>query len=131
MALLKALADAASGLQVDPSRMRENIERMQGLVHAEALAMKLAVTLGKASAHAVVQAWSQKVVKERSHLRDTALAALVNDPVLASAATRDEIAGLFDADVARDRGPPRSAPPARRRYARGGASRQAAKERLR
>jgi len=96
----KALAEAAAGLHVDTQRMRENIERMQGLVHAEAVATKLAAKLGKASAHAVVQAWSHRAVKERGHLRDIALAALAEDPALAGAATRQEIDSLFDADAA-------------------------------
>ncbi len=96
----KALAEAAAGLQVDTRRMRENIERMQGLVHAETLATKLARKLGKASAHALVQAWSEQVVRERGQLREVALAALGTDPALAAAATRQEIDNLFDAEVA-------------------------------
>ncbi len=96
----KALAEAAAGLHVDTRRMRENIERMQGLVHAEALATKLARKLGKASAHALVQAWSQQVVQERGHLREVALAALAADPALAAAATKQDIDHLFDAEVA-------------------------------
>jgi 3-carboxy-cis,cis-muconate cycloisomerase len=97
---VKALAEAMAGLHVDAARMRENIERMQGLVYAEALATKLAATLGKARAHALVQSWLHKVVSERGHLRDIALAALAEDPVLAGAATREDIDRLFDADVA-------------------------------
>jgi len=99
---VKALAEAAAGLHVDTLRMRENIERMQGLVHAEAVAMKLAATLGKARAHAIVQAWSQQAIDERRHLRDIAVAALVDDPALAGAATPDEMVRLFDPDTAAD-----------------------------
>jgi 3-carboxy-cis,cis-muconate cycloisomerase len=97
---VKALAEAAAGLHVDARRMRENIARMQGLVHAEAVATKLAAKLGKASAHAVVQAWSHKAVQERAQLRDIALAALAEDPLLSGAATPQEFDSLFDADAA-------------------------------
>jgi 3-carboxy-cis,cis-muconate cycloisomerase len=96
----KALAEAIAGLHVDARRMRENIARMQGLVHAESVATKLAVKLGKARAHALVQAWSHQVVKEQGQLRDIALASLAEDPALAGVATRSEIDHLFDADVA-------------------------------
>ena len=96
----KALAEAATGLHVDDVRMRENIDRMQGLVHAEAVATRLAAALGKAKAHALVQAWSHKAVQERGQLRAIALTALAEDPALAGVATREDIDGLFDADRA-------------------------------
>ena len=62
---LKALADAAAlGLEVDAARMRENIERLHGLVYAEAVSARLAATLGKSRAHALVEDWSRSVARE-------------------------------------------------------------------
>lgn len=79
---VKALADAAAGLEVDPGRMLDNIERLHGLVAAEALSMQLARVVGKAAAHHRVEAWSQQVVREGRHLRDVAREGLRADPAL-------------------------------------------------
>ena len=48
---IAALAQAGAGLQVDPGRMRRNIDALQGLVFAEGLSMCLARTIGKSEAH--------------------------------------------------------------------------------
>ncbi|HJV63637.1 MAG TPA: 3-carboxy-cis,cis-muconate cycloisomerase [Albitalea sp.] len=93
---LKALADVAGALQVDDARMRANIEALQGLVFAEALAMHLAQHLGKPAAHARVEQLSQLALRSGRHLRDVALEALGAD----DAAT---LATLFDADIAAQR----------------------------
>jgi 3-carboxy-cis,cis-muconate cycloisomerase len=97
---LHALAEAFAGLEVDAAQMRANIDRLQGLVYAEALSMRLAQTVGKAKAHERVEHWSQAVVHERRHLRDVAKDALQADPGLAPSLDGDELAALFDADVA-------------------------------
>jgi 3-carboxy-cis,cis-muconate cycloisomerase len=97
---LKALAEASAGLEVDEDRMRVNIERLQGLVCAEALSMRLALALGKAKAHHCVEAWSQTVVREHRHLRDVAADALRADPALAPSLGPSELDALFDANSA-------------------------------
>jgi len=97
---LKALAEASRELEVDEGRMRINIERLRGLVCAEALSMRLALTLGKAKAHHCVEAWSQAVVREQRHLRDVAADALRADPALAPLLGPPELEALFDADAA-------------------------------
>jgi 3-carboxy-cis,cis-muconate cycloisomerase len=47
---------AVAGLEVDPDRMRANLDLTAGLIMAESLAMALAPHLGKQQAHRVVQA---------------------------------------------------------------------------
>ena len=93
---LKALADAAGGLQVDPARMLHNIDALHGLVFAEAVSMLLARHIGKARAHELVQAWSQDVVKSGRHLREVAQEALARDDALRSQVDQRQLAALFD-----------------------------------
>ena len=97
---LKALAEASAGLEVDADQMRVNIGRLQGLVCAEALSMRLALSLGKAKAHHCVEGWSKTVVREHRHLRDVAAEALQADPALDPTLGLAELSALFDADAA-------------------------------
>jgi 3-carboxy-cis,cis-muconate cycloisomerase len=97
---LKALAEAGAGLEVDAAQMRANIDRLHGLVYAEALSMRLARTLGKARAHHCVEGWSQTVVRERRPLRDVAADALRADPSLDPTLGLPELDAVFDADAA-------------------------------
>ena len=96
---LAALAQAAGGLQVDAARMRRNIDALQGLVFAEALAMRAAQVVGKADAHHWVEGLSQETVARGAHLHDVALAALARDARLRDAIPAAELAALFDADA--------------------------------
>src|SRR6201996_7061593 len=57
---LAALTLAADGLQVFPDRMRRNIDALQGLVFAEALAMRVAREIGKSEAHHWVEGLSKE-----------------------------------------------------------------------
>jgi 3-carboxy-cis,cis-muconate cycloisomerase len=97
---LAALADAAEGLEVDARRMRANIDAQHGLVHAEALAARLARDLGKARAHALIEQCSRAALREGRGLREVAQAAFAADASRADAIGADEWAALFDADVA-------------------------------
>jgi 3-carboxy-cis,cis-muconate cycloisomerase len=100
---LKALADAAAlGLEVDAARMRENIERQHGLVYAEALSARLAATLGKARAHALVEDWSRSVAREGRPLRAVAEAALAADDDGRQLIAAPDWPALFDAGRAAD-----------------------------
>jgi 3-carboxy-cis,cis-muconate cycloisomerase len=100
---LKALAEAAVlGLEVDAARMRENIERQHGLVYAEALSARLAATLGKARAHALVEDWSRSVAREGRPLRAVAEAALAADDDGRQLIAAPDWPALFDAGRAAD-----------------------------
>ena len=96
---LAALTLAAGGLQVFPARMRRNIDALQGLVFAEALAMRVAREIGKSDAHHWVEALSKETVARDAHLRDVALQALADEPRLRDRISADELAALFDAEA--------------------------------
>jgi len=93
---LKALADVAGDLQVDAGRMRANIDALQGLVFAEAAAMRLAARIGKARAHAMLEHLSQQAVAGGRHLRDVTLEALHADESLRNDIPAAEVEALFD-----------------------------------
>ena len=92
-----ALAPAAAGMQVDRERMARNIDALQGLVFAEALAMRAAREIGKADAHHWVESLSRRAVAEDAHLRDVALQAVSSHERLRGRISPEELAGLFDA----------------------------------
>lgn len=83
---LSALVEAFSGLQVDTARMRRNIDALQGLVFAEAATRVLALVLGQAQAHHLMEQLSKKAVAEGAHLLDITLAHMAADDAL-----RDQI----------------------------------------
>jgi 3-carboxy-cis,cis-muconate cycloisomerase len=64
---------AVGGLQVDPARMRENLDLTGGLIMAESLTMALAPHVGRSEAHRIVQATCDHAVKAGVHLRQAAL----------------------------------------------------------
>lgn len=95
-----ALAEAVAGLAVDASRMRANIDALQGLVFAEGLAARLGRVLGKGRAHALVEALSRRVGAEDSHLFELSVAAIEAEPALRGAIQRDDLAAVFDVEAA-------------------------------
>ena len=95
-----ALADAVSGLAVDPQRMRANIDALQGLVFAEGASMLLARHVGKAKAHALLESLSKKTVTERRHLLDVTLEAVAANPHLQTLVNEAELRAVFDAAAA-------------------------------
>ncbi|MEO8806279.1 MAG: 3-carboxy-cis,cis-muconate cycloisomerase [Burkholderiaceae bacterium] len=105
-----ALADAVGGLAVDPQRMRANIDALQGLVFAEGVSMLLARHVGKAKAHALLEALSKKTVAEQRHLLDVALEAVAADPHLQTLVDLTELRAVFDADAAARRASAAAAP---------------------
>ncbi len=92
-----ALAPAAAGLQVDRERMARNIDALQGLVFAEALAMRAAREIGKADAHHWFESLSQQAAAHGAHLREVAATALESDARLRGKISADELDALFDA----------------------------------
>jgi 3-carboxy-cis,cis-muconate cycloisomerase len=97
---LKALADAAAGLQVDEARMLVNLGSLRGVVHAEAVAMRMARVVGKPKAQALLEMLSRRALAERVELRTLALQALDDDAVMRAAVPRADIETLFDPHVA-------------------------------
>ena len=94
-----ALADAAAGLSVDTARMRRNVDALHGLVFAEAVAMLLAMHIGKPRAHALLEAWSRQAVAERMHLLNVVLAAVAANAELRDKVAPEALRSVFDVDA--------------------------------
>lgn len=97
---VKALAEAAAGLQVNTQRMREHIEALRGLTSAEAAAMRLAAVVGKPKAQALLEGLSKRVMAEQRSLRELLREAVQADAALRDSLTDAEIDALFDPDTA-------------------------------
>ncbi|GLV56497.1 3-carboxy-cis,cis-muconate cycloisomerase [Dictyobacter sp. S3.2.2.5] len=65
---------ALTGLQVDETRMQENIAATSGLIMAESLTMALAPHIGRPEAQRIVNATCERVVSSGISLRQAALA---------------------------------------------------------
>jgi 3-carboxy-cis,cis-muconate cycloisomerase len=66
---LHHLTDTIEGLEVDPSKMLENLNLTHGLIFAEAVQMALAKSIGRMAAHDRVEAASTKSLAEQRELR--------------------------------------------------------------
>jgi 3-carboxy-cis,cis-muconate cycloisomerase len=99
---LVALHEALAGLKVDAARMLANIDSLQGLVFAEAATRVLAVPLGQAAAHHLMEQLSQQAVAEGRHLLALTLAHAQHDPELQGQPNEllNELRLAFDPHVA-------------------------------
>jgi adenylosuccinate lyase len=89
LALLKTLL---KDLQVNKNRMLANIRATNGLVHAEAVMLRLAKTLGKQSAHQLIYELSLLTQTEGLDFKQ----AVIDHPKISAILTRKEIDSLFD-----------------------------------
>ena len=89
---LYQLAALAPKLQVNPRRMRENLDLTRGLIYAEAVSMSLAEKIGRARAHEKIEAACQSAVQSKRHLRDV----LSSQPDLATLLAPADLDRLFD-----------------------------------
>ncbi len=89
---LHQLSEAIAGIEVDPARMRANLEATQGLIFAEAVQMALGGVLGRAQAHELVEAACRRARAERRHLREI----LAADRTAAKHLSPEELQRLFD-----------------------------------
>lgn len=78
-------------LQVNQQRMRANIMATNGFVHAEAVMLTLAKTLGKQSAHQLVYDVTMQAQSEGLHLKQ----ALINNQQVSTILSNDQIEALF------------------------------------
>jgi 3-carboxy-cis,cis-muconate cycloisomerase len=67
---LGAIADLAQGIEVDPDRMRNNLDITQGLIMAEAITLALSAKISRQDAHRLVEEASQKAVAEKRSLQN-------------------------------------------------------------
>lgn len=89
LALLKRLL---ADLQVDKARMLANIEASRGFIHAEAVMLALARTLGKQSAHRLVYETALQARGAGLPLQQ----ALIDNRHISAVLNCDQIAALFD-----------------------------------
>ena len=80
------------GLEVDPARMRRNLELTRGLVLAEAVTMALARHIGRMPAHHLIQQASRQATEQARHLREV----LSDEPQVTAHLSADELQRLFD-----------------------------------
>ena len=97
---VSALADAAAGLSIDTSRMRRNIDALNGLAFAEAGAALLARHLGKARARALLESLSRRAVSEQRPLLTLVQEAVAATATLGAKVGVDELRTAFDTDAA-------------------------------
>jgi 3-carboxy-cis,cis-muconate cycloisomerase len=83
-----AIADSLQRLIVDPARMLANLALTRGLAMAEAVVMRLAPSLGRPEAHALVEAACRRAFEERRPLGDV----LAEDAAVTAVLDRGEIA---------------------------------------
>jgi 3-carboxy-cis,cis-muconate cycloisomerase len=67
---LGAVADLAQGIEVDPDRMRANVDITQGLIMAEAVTSALAAKTGWPEARQLVAQASRKAIADRRSLQN-------------------------------------------------------------
>jgi 3-carboxy-cis,cis-muconate cycloisomerase len=71
---LRITLETIRGLDVDPERMRANLDLTGGLIMAEAVQMALGAKLGRQQAHGMIERASKRAVAEGRHLKDALLA---------------------------------------------------------
>jgi 3-carboxy-cis,cis-muconate cycloisomerase len=86
------LADVVPLLEIDVKRMRENLEFTKGLIFAEAITAVLGVKLSRSQARELIDAASERAIKEKRHLRDV----LQDDQKIATHLSSEQLDKLFD-----------------------------------
>ncbi len=89
---LHHLADMLPGLEVDTTRMQQNMEITHGLIFAEAVSMALGDRMGKMPAHMLMEAACNKALSEKRHLKDV----LLQEPGWHGHLTSADLESLFE-----------------------------------
>jgi len=92
---LEAITEVIEGLRLDAAAMRANLDARQGFVFAEALTMRLAETLGKATAQRRVEALCRQALDRGVSLAQ----ALADDAELTAGPDAHRLADVFDANA--------------------------------
>jgi len=86
------LADVVPRLEIDVKRMRENLELTKGLIFAEAITMALGEKINRSQARELIDAASERAIKEKRHLRDV----INDDQKITSHLSAEQLDQLFD-----------------------------------
>ena len=70
---VEGVRGAVADLQVDPARMKANLDLTNGLIMSESLTMALAPKIGRPEAYRIVQTLSKQVAKSGKNLHQTTL----------------------------------------------------------
>jgi 3-carboxy-cis,cis-muconate cycloisomerase len=86
------LADVVPRLEIDVNRMRKNLELTKGLIFAEVIAAALGEKISRSQARELIDAASQRAIKERRHLRDV----IRDDQLMSKHLPTEQLDNLFD-----------------------------------
>jgi len=89
---LHHMGELLPALEVNPERMRQNLDATRGLIFAEAVCTALADRLGKMPAHMLVEAACKRAQQENRHL----LEVLREEPGLRGRLAAADLASLFE-----------------------------------
>jgi 3-carboxy-cis,cis-muconate cycloisomerase len=89
---LRQMAETLEGLELDPARMRANLEATHGQILAEAVTMALGSRIGRGAAHELVRRASQQATATRRRLREV----LAEDPMASAHLSPADLDRLFD-----------------------------------
>jgi 3-carboxy-cis,cis-muconate cycloisomerase len=90
---LHHLTDVVPRLEIDVKRVRENLELTKGLIFAEAITGALGEKISRSQARELIDAASERAIKEKRHLRDV----INDDEKIASRLSAEQLDNLFDA----------------------------------
>lgn len=90
--VLRNTLDIAGGLEIDPARMRANLDATQGLILAERVMMALAPAIGRQEAHDRVEAICRAVCRGEGTFAEL----LRRDAICAARLSADEVDRLLD-----------------------------------
>ena len=88
---LHHLTTTVSELELDPERMRQNLEITHGLIFAEAVTMALAEKIPRSEAHELVQQACKRAQTSRRELRSV----LAQDAIVKASLSGAELDRLF------------------------------------
>jgi 3-carboxy-cis,cis-muconate cycloisomerase len=91
---VRRMSEMIETLELDPARMRDNLEATQGQILAEAVTMALGSRIGRLAAHELVEQACHQATSTRRHLRQV----LGEDPAVAAHLTPADLDRLFEAE---------------------------------
>jgi 3-carboxy-cis,cis-muconate cycloisomerase len=86
------LSDVVPRLEIDVNRVRENLGVTKGLIFAEAITAALGDKISRSQARELVDAASQRAIKENRHLRDV----ISDDQLISKHLAAEQLDNLFD-----------------------------------
>ena len=89
---LRQIADAIEGLQLDPARMRANVDATRGQIMAEAVLVALAPRIGRLEAYDILERASLRAGETGRHLK----AVLAEEPAVTQHLSAADLEALFD-----------------------------------